>query len=301
MKIGAVIGLPVIAMKEGSKLGHIVDAVIDADSCTVSHYLIGRDSKYDLLIVETSVVAGIGSDYMVIRDAGDIRRIFGDPKRMEIVSRGFYLSDAAALSPTGSSLGTVADFELNPQTGAVESLVLENGEEFPASSIVAMSGNTVFIDQDGGAARTLRRLQPAPQPEPIPEAATPAALAPQQESGGRRKRKEKGGARKITQNPVPIQAQRAYQSSAADSFRPLTDTPQMPGKAAAQTTPPEAPSAAMKINYRKMLIGKKMAQDVISDDGIFKANEGDTITEWMVQLAEQHDALPLLMRYVEPS
>ncbi len=277
MKIGNIIDLPVIAMKEGTLQGHVVDAVIDAEDNAVSHYLISKDSKYDLLLVDAADVAGVGGDYMVVMDAGDIRRVFGDPKRMETVSRGFYLADATALSSAGTALGKVSDFDLDETTGRIESLILADGQEFPAADIIAMSGSTVFVQAPDG-----RRPQPRPQAAPRErereEQAPPVPTGKKSAKGGR------GGA-----PAVPVQAQRAYQSSPSPADVPKDFSSSSGG------------SSSVKVNFRKMLIGKKMAQDVVSDDGVFKANEGDTITEWMVQLAEQHSALPLLMKYVEPS
>lgn len=287
MKIGNIIGLPVIAMKEGTKQGRVVDAVIDAEDNAVSHYLISKDSKYDLLLVDAHDVAGIGDDFMVVMDSGDIRRVFGDPKRMETVSRAFYLADAEALSSSGRSLGNVSDFELDETTGRIMSLILADGQEYPADSIIAMSGTTVFVDTPG-----TRRAKPkpaparAPEPEPEREPEPPARNAGK---GGK-------GKAKNTPNAVPVQAQRAYQNGTgpADVLRSFSSQ-------GSEREREKDAGSGVKVNFRKMLIGKKMARDVVSDDGVFKANEGDTITEWMVQLAEQHNALQLLMKHVEPA
>lgn len=286
MKIGSIIDLPVIAMKEGTHQGRVVDAVIDAENNAVSHYLISKDSKYDLLLVNAADVAGVGGDYMVVQDAGEIRRVFGDPKRMETVSRGFYLADATAVSAAGTSLGKVADFDLDVATGQIQSLILTDGQQFPADGIIAMSGTTVFVDTPGAKRASKPQAQrqtppPEPETERAERAETPAE--PREE----KKRRRGDG----TPNAVPVQAQRAYQGvSPADALRDFSSSSQ-----------PPASSPSVKVNFRRMLIGKKMARDVVSDDGVFKANEGDTITEWMVQLAEQHNALQLLMKHVEPS
>ncbi|MBD5559264.1 MAG: hypothetical protein HDQ87_02730 [Clostridia bacterium] len=267
MRIGKIIGTPVIAMKEGSRQGHVVDAVIDPENNCVSHYLISKDSKYDLLLVDVADVSGVGGDFMVVMDAGDIRRVFGDPKRMETVSRGFYLADAQALSASGKALGSVADFDLDEASGSIQSLLLEDGREFPADSIVAMSGTTVFVEEHSGN-----------------KAGRPATKA---------EKKKAAPEAKAQPNAVPVHAQRAYQNGAgpAEALRDYSG----------QQTAENNAKSSVKVNFRKMLIGKKMARDVVSDDGVFKANEGDTITEWMVQLAEQHSAVPLLMKHVEPS
>lgn len=271
MKIREIIGVPVIAMKEGTRQGSVVDAVIDAAGKVVSHYLIGRDSKYDLLIVDAPEVAGVGNDFVVVPDASGIRRVFGDPKRMETVSRGFYLDGASALSSDGRLLGKVVDFEVNEASGEIESVILEGDQDFKADSILAMSGATVFIGTDSGRKALV-------QAQERDSAVPPETRGPKH--GGK------------SRNAVPVQAQRAYQSSGpAEALRDV----------AAQSTSGSASVPGGKVNFRRMLIGKKMARDVVSDDGVFKANEGDTITEWMIQLAEQHNALQLLMKHVEPA
>ena len=58
---------------------------------------------------------------------------------------------------------------------------------------------------------------------------------------------------------------------------------------------PEPAVDSVAAESRSFLIGQTVRDDVLSDDGLFKVAAGTVLTEEMVALAEQHDAVPLLI------
>lgn len=315
MRASKLLKLPVMAMREGLEQGQVIDMVVDPEKKKVSHYIVRKGSRYDLLLIAASDIRGIGTGFLVVPDSTVVRRIFGDPRRMEVVSRGFYLTDAQVISEAGIALGGIVDYDFDPRSCIVGTLILENGAQYPASQIVGLSGTTVFVSgtpSKAGAAAPQRTAsqntaaRPSPAPVPVPPQMTREHMARDKEP------------LIVTPTPTvsaPVPAVPTVQQPASSSTRPAPAVPaQVRNAYRPESIVPErkferereaAGSGDDQMVkppnvLRRLLVGKRLADDVASADGIFMLPAGTLITEWHMQLAEQHDAVQQLMKHVEP-
>lgn len=301
MRASKLLKLPVMAMREGLEQGKVIDIVVDPEKKKVSHYIVQKGSRYDLLLLSSADVRGIGTGYLVVPDGTVVRRIFADARRMEIVSRGFYLTDSQVISDAGIALGGIADYEFDPRTSLVTSFILENGAQYPASQIVGLSGTTVFVSgspSKAAPAAQQRRTPPVPTPTVKPlreqEAAmgttvspTASPTVPPTQTSFTRPAPSVSAQLRNAYKPDPIIAEQREE-------KPIPVPEESPASADTQMVKP--PNV-----LRRLLVGKRLADSVSSADGIFTLPAGTVITEWHMQLAEQHDAVQQLMKHVEPS
>lgn len=286
MRATKLTNLPVMAMREGMAQGEVIDIVVDPEKKKASHYIVRKGSRYDLFLVTASDVHGIGTGYLLVPDGDALRRIFGDAVRMEVVTRGFYLMDAQVISDAGVALGGIVDYEFDPTTGALTDLILENGSQYPATQIIGLSGTTVFVK--GKASRAAAQKHVPDRPRKLD---TAGVVMVEQEAGEQATAAAANSASSGVRppSPLPSKARSAYR---LESAVPKT----VPNK----ETPAENQMVRSPDVMRRLLVGKRLADEVTSDDGIFSLPEGTVITEWHMQLAEQHDAVQLLMKHVEP-
>lgn len=299
MKASEILNLPVMAMREGLEQGQVIDIVIDPEKKKVSHYVVRKGSRYDLLLIAATDIRGVGTGFLIVPDSSVVRRVFGDPKRMETVSRGFYLTDAQVISDEGIAMGGIVDYDFDPRTRVVGTIILQNGAQFPESQVVGLSGATVFVSGRPSASSG----PGVPQPAAVP-------VFPKQDSQPRQIQQDRD---EIVVTPAPS----GSETSSADSgFVPQTPPVSAQVRNAYKPEPvveerktarkdQDAENGSRRMIkppnvLRRLLVGKRLADDVTSADGVFTLTAGTLITEWHMQFAEQHDAVQLLMQHVEP-
>ncbi len=141
-----VLGLKVMGIKEGRDKGIIQDIVINAAEKSVD-YLILKDSRgYGFYGINFKDVLGMGADYAITATIENVKKIYESKELLEVTEKGFYLLGATALSSVGDIIGEVSDFSFNPKSGAIEKLLLSNGNEFLSDKIAALAGNTAFLN-----------------------------------------------------------------------------------------------------------------------------------------------------------
>lgn len=272
MKQSELVGLPIMAMREGRVQGNVLDTIVDAGTRKVTYFILRKDSKYDLLLLAAADIVGAGPNYLIIPEGAAVRRIYAEPSRMETVTRGFYLTDARAISEDGQILGDVTDFDFSPQTGELISICVADQESFPAEAIVMLSGSTVFLRTD---------------PEHAPRTVS-ADL------------KEDPEAEETEEDAGSLEGEDTSWSSGAPSpeFR-LKDAWGSGETPRVEQTAGQSDTITQKY-FRNLLVGKTLADNVVSADGAFRVEKGTVITEWHMQLAEQHDAVTVMMKHIEP-
>lgn len=311
MRASKLLKLPVMAMREGIEQGQVVDLVVDPEKKRVSHYIVRKGSRYDLLLVASTDIRGIGTGYLVVPDSSVVRRIFGDARRMEIVSRGFFLTDSQVISDAGIALGAIVDYDFDPRTSLVLTLVLENGAQYPASQIVGLSGNTVFVsgNPSKGASAPKRTAQQRPASVTVqPQTPASPVTAPVQMPTMRQQAPQQNEQESIVVAPVPSVSTppstgnftRPAPSVSAQLRNAYKPEPMIPEKKEERDSVGDGQTVKPPNVLRRLLVGKRLADGVTSADGIFTLPAGTVITEWHMQLAEQHDAVQQLMKHVEP-
>lgn len=173
-KSSETLGLKVMGIKEGLENGTAQDFMIDASKRTVEYLILKDNSGYGFRAIATKDILGIGTDYIMTPTIENAKKIYESKEILEVIEKGFFILGATALSSSGNVIGGIEDFSFDEKTGAIETLYLDNGEEYGGDKIATLAGKMVFIDQTGGD--MLREAVAAPVEQEEPASAAPSAL-----------------------------------------------------------------------------------------------------------------------------
>jgi sporulation protein YlmC with PRC-barrel domain len=137
----------VISRASAEELGKLAHIVIDVKRRKVTSLVIGKGRKAALVAWEH--VSGFGPDAVMIADESALRPPLDDREqdaaggRLELIGR-------RALTDMGNDLGTVTDVVFDPETGAIEDIVIGDREE-PATSLLGAGSFAVVLREPGGS------------------------------------------------------------------------------------------------------------------------------------------------------
>ncbi|MDR2514966.1 MAG: hypothetical protein LBD02_07170 [Christensenellaceae bacterium] len=141
----AILKLPIVAVSEGEQVAQVKNVLISRrlKKASFLHVAHGIPGIFPELIAYSDILS-VGNDFIVIRSAGDIKKVFDNKALVDAAADGVFLQGTIALSGTGDILGKVADFDLDEKSGAIEALLLENGDTIPGSRLVTLSPGFVL-------------------------------------------------------------------------------------------------------------------------------------------------------------
>ncbi|MEG2202518.1 MAG: PRC-barrel domain-containing protein [Christensenellaceae bacterium] len=148
-KSSEVLGLKVMGIREGLEEGVAQDFMIDSTTKKVEYLILKNSSGYGFRALKISDILGIGADYIMTATVENARKIYESKDILEVIEKGFFMLGTTALSSTGDVIGRVTDFTFDEKSGALEDLVLDDGNEFSAKTIATLAGKMVFIDPSG--------------------------------------------------------------------------------------------------------------------------------------------------------
>lgn len=170
-KASQTLGLVVIALDDGQKVGEVKDLVLDADgmrlrAVTVRHPgILGRERAIFFEDVEA-----IGEDALTIRSR---QALVSKKALMKSVGRKAPLLNAAVLTESGERLGEISDFTIDLKAGSIEELEVSRGllkditggmMVVSARDILTIGANVVIVSAGvekksrGGIEETLARM-----------------------------------------------------------------------------------------------------------------------------------------------
>lgn len=321
-KSAEILGLPIISITEGRELGMSKTLVIDAKNGQVAAITIEDADWYRgvKLIPYESVIA-IGDDAVTITNSENILTLDAASDYEYLLDENIRVIGTKAITKSGTIQGEISDVYIGDD-GTIErcEITAHDGSisEVERSQISIFGKEVTVIDPDGenGEKKTIKpRVAPAPAPAPVqaaptapavpaapaaqatpaapaapaPEAATPAAPTP--------KALEKVEPPKAAAPAAP----KAAPAPKAAAPAPKTTAPIAPAApVAAPKAAPAAPAAAQAAvnaqkaaadkaseeRHRRFLLGKKAARTIKMDNGIVIVNEGQDITEEVLQKAK---------------
>lgn len=149
-KTKQILGLPVMGMKEGKTRGIATDFLIDADAKRIRYILLNNERNAQTRVLAIEDVKGIGANYIMTESIENAKGLFECPdvcQEMETTALyGNELLSARVLSVVGNILPEVREFVFDEKTGNIETLILANGQEHPASIIATLARDIVFLD-----------------------------------------------------------------------------------------------------------------------------------------------------------
>ena len=172
-KASEVLGLKVMGIREGMESGSAQDFMIDAGRRTVEYLILKDQDGYGFRAIATGDILGIGADYIMTSTVDNARKMYESKDVLKVIETGFFILGSTALTSAGDVIGRVADFSFDEKSGALDTLILDGGQEFDAQKIASLAGTMVFLDPAGNSILK----QPAPQMrEEAPQDTAPSLL-----------------------------------------------------------------------------------------------------------------------------
>lgn len=134
-----VLGLPLMSVKEGQKVGSVQDVVVDAQKKKVEALVVrGSKNEYDFHQLKIADVMGIGKDFVILQSIDNVKRI-------ESGSVGVPLLNVQCIAASGDVLGTVSEFEFDEKTGDIKTVKIDTGDVIQGHSILSLSNSLLFV------------------------------------------------------------------------------------------------------------------------------------------------------------
>jgi uncharacterized protein YrrD len=140
-RFAAASGRKVISRTSAEELGKLAHIVIDVKRCQVASLVVGKGRK--ALLIAWEQVSGFGPDAVMIADESALQEP-RDDREQAAADGKLELLDKRALSDIGNDLGTVTDVVFDPDTGAIQSIVV-GGREQPAASLLGAGSFAVIV------------------------------------------------------------------------------------------------------------------------------------------------------------
>lgn len=251
----------VVGLSDRKVLGKVNELRIDCDTLAVSHYVVVSGSTNAQLVLPLASALSVGDTFLTVQSREEFLGS-GTAGERAVVQEGYKMLGVEVYSRTGNKLGTVQSFEFDPVFGTVERVLLDDGVSFGAESFVFFAPEFVFVDDGGKTEAEMRALSQAD------------AGNADESSVGTTARDASG--------------KRGLEGEASDA----------PANACAAVLPDVAvdDDDAELIEF---LVGKTLADDVVSADGAFTVAKGTQLERKIVDEARAHDALLLLTLGVE--
>ena len=284
-----ILGLPIISITEGRELGMSKTLLIDAKNGTVAAITIEDEDWYRgvKLIPYESVIA-IGDDAVTVTNSENILTLDDAGDYEQLLDDNIRIIGTKAITKSGSIQGKISELYIGDD-GKIEKC-----------EITAPDGTTsdVTADQISIFGKRVTVIGPSsekknePVASPAPAAAAPAKEAPAPEAPAKEAvaAKEPAAPKAEVKPDLP----KAAAEKPAAKPAPAPAAPKAPEKPAAPAPKP-APKAdpkqaaadkATEERHRRFLLGKKATRTIKMDNGIVIVEEGQDITEEVLQKAK---------------
>ncbi|WP_416195460.1 PRC-barrel domain-containing protein [Selenomonas sp.] len=284
-----ILDLPVISITEGRELGMSKTLLIDAKKGTVAAITIEDEDWYRgvKLIPYESVIA-IGDDAVTVTNSENILTLDDAGDYEQLLDDNIRIIGTKAITKSGSIQGKISELYIGDD-GKIEKC-----------EITAPDGTTseVTADQISIFGKQVTVIDPSsekknePVAAPAPAAAAPAKEAPAPEAPAKEAvaAKEPAAPKAEVKPDLP----KAAAEKPAAKPAPAPAAPKAPEKPAAPAPKP-APKAdpkqaaadkATEERHRRFLLGKKATRTIKMDNGIVIVEEGQDITEEVLQKAK---------------
>lgn len=144
-KFTDVVGLKLMGIQEGQERGIVQDILVDPKARKVTHVILKSDTGYDFYAVFITDILGIGADFLVTSTITNAAKV---DESLNLNINGFSLVGATAVSSSGDIKGMIIDFDFDPISGKIGSVLLDNGIEYEMKKAATLVGKMVFVNQD---------------------------------------------------------------------------------------------------------------------------------------------------------
>jgi len=146
-RFSAVSGRNVVSRTTAEELGSVTHVAVDVKRRQVASLVVGKGRK--AAMIDYDQVSGFGPDAIMVADESALHEPRDDHER-EVAKGTFELIGKRTLSDTGNDLGTVTDVVFDPDTGAIESILI-GGRPAPPGSLLGAGSFAVVVLEPAGS------------------------------------------------------------------------------------------------------------------------------------------------------
>ena len=286
-----IIGLPVISITEGRELGMSKTLLIDSKNGTIAAITIEDEDWYrGVKLLPYSSVIAIGEDAVTVTNSENILTLEDAGDYEAMMDANIKIIGTKAITKSGTIQGKVVEIYVG-DNGKIEKCEIEGRDgslsEITSDQISIFGKQVTVIDSDLEkkteliAPKAPAAAVAAPKAEEKP-AAEPKAEAPKAEPA-------KAEAPKAEPKQEAKPAEPKAVSAPAPKAEPKQEAKPAPKAEPAKAEAPKAdPSIQMadkatEERHRRFLLGKTVTRKITTDSGVVLVNEGDTVTEEVLQ------------------
>ena len=308
-----ILGLPVISITEGRELGMSKSLLIDAKNGTVAAITIEDEDWYrGVKLLPYSSVIAIGSDAVTVTGSDKILTLEDAGDYESMLDANIKIIGTKAITMSGTIQGKVSEIFIG-ENGKIEKCEIEAADgslsEITAEQ-VSIFGKQVTVIEAESEKKTelLNRIKqddankPAPQIDPEPEIAAPAPepepvavpepeitlepAAPEPEPVI-----EETVPEPVVEEPV---AEETPKTEAVVEEPVIETVPEPVIEETVEAAPEPVAEEPAKENkksdpitdrHRRFLLGKTATRQIVSENGVVVVEQGETVTEAILQKA----------------
>jgi len=140
-RFAAASGRKVISRTSAEELGTLAHIVVDVKRRQIASLVVGKGRK--ALLIAWEQVSGFGPDAIMIADDTALQEPRDDGEQAAADGK-LELIGKRALSDSGNDLGNVTDVVFDPDTGAIQSILVDD-REYPAVSLLGAGSFAVTV------------------------------------------------------------------------------------------------------------------------------------------------------------
>lgn len=254
----------VVVIDLHKKIGTVKGLLVNCDTMAVSHYIVNNAGTASVLLLPFKKAIAVGDTFMTVQNREDFLAA-NDPENNILLQSGYKLLNEDVFAKTGNRLGTVKSFEFDTVYGTITRIDLDSASSYANDAFIFFSPEFIFVDDGSATAEQLRQSNQN-------GSATAQVFAPEPATYGT--------AGVTVASTEPAEATSGVQESAAGFEESQGDMSE------------EASISEDEIS--EFLVGNTLSEDVVSEDGAFKASKGTVITKELIEEAKEYDALLLL-------
>lgn len=304
-----ILGLPIISITEGRELGMSKTLLIDAKNGQVAAITIEDADWYRgvKLIPYESVIA-IGDDAVTVTNSENILTLDAAGDYEQLLDENIRVIGTKAITKSGTIQGKISELYIG-EDGTIEKCEITapdgSASDIDSDQISIFGKEVTVIDPNGEKKTKLTapaapaEAPVAPTPAPVAEAPAPEAKAetpapaPKAEPAKEEPQAEEKAPEVKVEAPKaePVKAEAPKAEPAKAEPVKAAPAPKVEPPKAAPVAPKADPKAAAadkatEERHRRFLLGKKAARTIKMDNGIVIVEEGQDITEEVLQKAK---------------
>lgn len=283
-----IIGLPVISITEGRELGMSKTLLIDAKNGTIAAITIEDEDWYrGVKLLPYSSVIAIGEDAVTVTNSENILTLEDAGDYEAMMDANIKIIGTKAITKSGTIQGKVVEIYVG-DNGKIEKCEIEARDgslsEITSDQISIFGKQVTVIDSDLEKKTELIAPKAPAEAVAAPKAEEKPAAEPKAEPA-----KAEAPKAEPKQEAKPAEPKAAPAPAPAPKAEPKQEAKPAPKAEPAKAEAPKAdPSIQMadkatKERHRRFLLGKTVTRKITTDSGVVLVNEGDTVTEEVLQ------------------